>query len=52
MGHPLLHRPQAVPTGRDRGPGLAQKEGGVGGPGRGWGGHRSLYLSNKSQGAN
>lgn len=48
----LLYRPQAVLTGRDRGPGLAQEEGGAGGaearPGRA----QSLYLSNKSQGAN
>lgn len=29
--NPLLRRPQAVPAGRDRGPGLAQEEGGVGG---------------------
>lgn len=50
--NPLLRRPQAVPAGKDRGPGLAQEEGGVGGA-RAWlGRHKSPYLSNKSQGAN
>lgn len=51
QSHPFPRKPQAMPAGKDWGPRLAQ-EGRTGGAGRGQGGHRSLYLSNKRQGAN
>lgn len=51
QSHPLPRKPQAVPAGRDWGPWPGA--GGEGwGAGRGQGGHRSQYLSNKSRGAN